>query len=262
MAKYCLYCGTQEKIVIDMTMSLAEGESPVAISLCEQHQNKTQLPSLKKAYLKKKQAIEKLKQQAKQYGFDVMDTAPAGQTIKISMPAKAAGPTIMHVQKSGEQTSQSQPAPQAAPVSQHSDAQSTGPAVSTQGRPLLANVPEDAEAPRFAAHEIDKKRAPKVLSTTEQIYERGDGLPIKLPKRIVSEAGETNIRVVQTGGDAAMQARLKNLKNQLDRDENAHSFNKDGYALRTCTLCQGKGKTAINGQTCAKCNGAGEISKL
>ena len=236
-----------------MTMSLAEGESPVVISLCEQHQNKTQLPSLKKAYLKKKQAIEKLKQQAKQYGFDVMDTAPAGQAIKVSMPAKTAGPTIMHVQKSGEQTSQ--PAPS-------SDAPASGPAVSTQGRPLLANVPEDAEAPRFAAHEIDKKRAPKVLSTTEQIYERGDGLPIKLPKRIVSEAGETNIRVVQTGGDAAMQARLKNLKNQLDRDENAHSFNKDGYALRTCTLCQGKGKTAINGQTCAKCNGAGEISKL
>lgn len=240
-----------------MTMSLVEGESPVAISLCEQHQNKTQLPSLKKAYLKKKQAIEKLKQQAKQYGFDVMDTAPAGQAIKVSVPAKAAGPTIVHVQKSGEQTSQ--PAPQAAPASQQSDAQS---AVSTQGRPLLANVPEDTEAPRFAAHEIDKKKAPKVLSTTEQIYERGDGLPIKLPKKIVSEAGETNIRVVQTGGDAAMQARLKNLKSQLDQNENAHSFNKDGYALRTCTLCQGKGKTAINGQICTKCNGAGEVSKL
>lgn len=260
MAKCCLYCGTQEKIVIDMTMSLVEGESPVAISLCEQHQNKTQLPSLKKAYLKKKQAIEKLKQQAKQYGFDVMDTAPAGQAVKIAVPAKAAGPTIVHVQKSGEQTQS-----QAAPASQQlspSDAQSAGPAVSTQGRPLLANVPEDAEAPRFAAHEIDKKKAPKVLSTTEQIYERGDGLPIKLPKKIVSEAGETNIRVVQTGGDAAMQARLKNLKSQLDQNENAHSFNKDGYALRTCTLCQGKGKTAINGQICAKCNGAGEISKL
>jgi hypothetical protein len=250
MVRSCLFCGTQEKLVIDVTMSLVEGEPPVAVCLCEQHKNKTQISALKKAYLKKRQAIEKLKQQAKQYGFDVLDSQPAQAPRPQAAPASKPqpAPSIVRIK------------PQEQPASD--PATPSGPIVARE-KQRFANVPTDpVEAPRIAAHEIDPKKAPRVFSTTEQVVERGDGLPIKIPKKIVGEAGETDIRVIQTGGDAAMQTRLKNLKQALDQNDTAHIFHSDGYALRTCTLCQGKGKTAINGQICPKCNGAGEISKI
>jgi hypothetical protein len=235
MADACLYCNKQEDLKVHMTVDI-DGVQ-VSVVMCETHQNNTNMSAIKKAYQKKLKAIEKVKEMAKLLGLNVdeIKKAPAPQAATASVAAQPQA--VMQRQEI-----------------QKSTADTTAVAVP---RSATANVPDDVEAPRGASYAIDGK-APKVFKKKEATFERSsDGMPIRVPERIVSEAGTTNIAVIQGEGDQQLQRRLKDLKAALDRDPNAHIFGRDGYTITDCTFCSGTGRAKIGDQLCPKCKGKG-----
>jgi hypothetical protein len=241
--KACLYCSTREKLVVEMSMSLIEGESAISIQLCEEHKHKTQLASLKKAYQKRQEAIEKLKKMADQFGFKLSDESPQPRPQAITMPVPAS-----------TSTAQPQLAPQiikAGKIEKIDNIQ-----IDEGAR---ANVPDDPDAPRHAAFKIDKKVNQRVQNQT---LERSDGLPLTVPKQMVGDLGTTTIRITQNETNAQLQARFKRMGIQHDGEEPESDVNfKKGYAVKDCGLCGGSGVTKINNQRCQRCNGTGMASQ-
>lgn len=86
----------------------------------------------------------------------------------------------------------------------------------------------------------------------QQISGRG-GKEIAIPKVIQSTIGTTVIRVVDSGGDAALQKRFKQMSNDGD------SKNPYENIERECPICKGTGKTRVGNKECPKCGGSGSI---
>jgi hypothetical protein len=82
------------------------------------------------------------------------------------------------------------------------------------------------------------------------------GMQIAIPVRRSGKTGETKIAVVETGGDAALQRRFKDLAKQSETD--APDFGHGGYQVKTvnCGVCRGTGRV-MGKKSCPKCGGAG-----
>ncbi len=115
-------------------------------------------------------------------------------------------------------------------------------------------APTSADAPAHASYDTAKDEAPAILEAEEQVVDGRCGIPTPIPKKIVSEAGVTEINIVNTGGDQALQNRFKDMAKEGKPPDFAH-----GYKLRQCGICVGTGIAKITGQTCPKCKGAGEL---
>jgi hypothetical protein len=234
--KACLFCNSQENITITMSMALESGKPPIEIHLCEKHQNNTKVSSLQKAYEKKKAAIQKLLEQAKMFGLTIGDSPKAAPA-----PAPASVPADAPAEKTPEQKT-------------------------LDGGQTASVVPSDnAFAPKMQGHKIDQTKAPKVTSVEEQVIERSDGLPLRVPSKIRGEAGTTSIVVRPSQSDKELQTRHKeHAKATMDENpgRKVHNFNKDGYGVKDCTLCEGTGFTKANNQVCGRCKGSGMSPKL
>lgn len=103
--------------------------------------------------------------------------------------------------------------------------------------------------------------APGIIEHEEQVVTGRGGSSVVIPKKIVSEAGVTDINIVDTGGDKALQNRFKATTQMAAEARSAGEAQKailqGGYMAKDCPLCKGTGITKINNQTCKKCNGVG-----
>ena len=234
MQKLCLFC-KQGDIEVEM-MIKTDSSQTATVYLCSTHAN-LGMAAIKKGYAKKLKEIEQIKELAKLHGLSVIDPS------ETQPPQPQAQPRLQPQQPQPPQTGQKvlyrKPSDQG----------------EMQQKAATANVPESEEAPRIASHQIDGK-APKILSKEDKVIERSDGLPIKVPEKIVSEAGITHISIVNTGGDAEIQRRTKEMAKSLDIEVGASTRPSKGYSVKDCAICRGSGKV-MNNQMCPRCKGSG-----
>jgi hypothetical protein len=200
---------------------------------------------LQKAYTKRQATIARLKEQAQAFGLTIREMEQEAQPPPLPQsppPPQVPSKVQAHATPLMAQEIVRKPAP------------FDGAAVAKPQR--VACVPDEPEAPRHEAYAMGDQ-APKIISTEAQQAVRADGLPINVPRKIVSTAGVTDVAIVNTGGDVALQQRFKALKTEQDSNPDAHIFGRDGYTVRDCTLCRGTGKARIGGQACQKCQGTG-----
>jgi hypothetical protein len=96
---------------------------------------------------------------------------------------------------------------------------------------------------------------PKVLSETQQIVKGPAGIPIPIPRSIQDSDGETTITVVDTGGNATIQNRGRQLHQMRMNDEQSF-YSKD------CRPCKGVGIIYTRRgekKSCRSCGGVGII---
>lgn len=86
-----------------------------------------------------------------------------------------------------------------------------------------------------------------------------DGNDIAIPVRRVGRTGETRVTIVNSGTDADLQRKFKELgRRSVSDDPSVPDFLHSGYQVKTvqCPLCRGTG-VVQGGQQCPKCGGLG-----
>ena len=126
--------------------------------------------------------------------------------------------------------------------------------------------PTAREAPRFPSIQMPRKvgvrdhngnivegAPPQNVAQKRQVVKGRAGIPISLPKSITARSPdgtlvETDINVINTGGDQALQRRFKDQRYQAQCD----------YA-NECRQCRGTGMVGRRKEECRRCSGTGVI---
>ncbi|MEM3000674.1 MAG: hypothetical protein QXP41_00580 [Candidatus Nitrosocaldus sp.] len=130
-------------------------------------------------------------------------------------------------------------------------------AVDPAGRSITLERHQSYNATEVILKDGTRIDAPKERVEEAQIVPGRGGVPISIPKKVVGDAGVTDIMIVDTGGDRVIQ----NIFRDIARNS-VNNYGPDfrsGYIVRDCTLCSGTGISRISKDACPKCKGAGTI---
>jgi hypothetical protein len=257
LSRSCLFCGSDKGL--NTTMTVKVGDTDYTVAVCEEHEDMAAPKAVRGKAEEKAKEIQELKEKAAQYGLQIGEEAPKAPLAPVAPRAPA-------------------PAPRADDRRQfHTGMKSQTPEVPSEAPadpegPPTERIAEDATTPDLPVDPgigINKHDSydPKMIGDgrietiqkTKQVVQASDGRPIHLPKTMHDSAGgKTDIRVVNTGGDAALQRRFKSL-GQVSKTEAAPSPDfRHGYTVRDCRACNGTGTSRIDKtKTCPKCNGDG-----
>lgn len=255
MNNQCVFCSTSENLTVTMQVTVSSG--PQTVYICTEHEDQASPKKVRELAEKRNSMLQDFQKQAEALGFKLVPMA--GGVIAAESPAE----------------------PQPVPVS------STPTAVkqeNIQNKKPIAKKVRDIDTPSVAADnkgnnvDIGKHSsydttkpvtrkdgtnvdAPGIIDHEEQVVTGRGGAAVVIPKKIVSEAGVTEINIVDTGGDKALQNRFKATTQAAAEARSAGEAQKailqGGYMAKECPLCKGVGITKINNQTCKKCNGVG-----
>ncbi len=258
MEKRCIFSGSDQNLNTEMTVTLSDGEK-VTVFISDAYADDATPKMIREAAEKqraeKTSEIEELRKKAAELGLTLapLDQSPAQPIPQAPVPPQA--PVV-----------NTQPNPQVP----------TPPPTIDEGKMIDGteadkkvnlSIDNSAGAQYGAAgggeYDIRTEEKPsenlKEGEKAEIGYIKGrGGMQTAIPVRRVGKSGETTVKVVDTGGDRALQDRFKGMANDSE-NPNAHSFGKDGYQVRTitCTLCNGDGYTM--NRKCPKCDGAGML---
>jgi hypothetical protein len=103
-----------------------------------------------------------------------------------------------------------------------------------------------------AAEGYDTSNAPALIESEVQEVRGAGGQPVMIPKRLVTEAGTSEIHRITGITDKELQNRFKGI---ADGDT---KFKTQDYGLKDCNFCRGTGKAKIGGGECPRCKGVGQ----
>ena len=231
-------------------MQVTTSKGNQTVHICKTHEDDASPKKVRELAEKRNAMLEDFERQAHELGFKLVPVG--GGIITATSPEQPSTPTVDESQV-GE-TIKSVPVikipKKIAPLAPRQIA-----APSIAGNTDLGKHNSYDTTKAVTRRDGTEINAPGVLEADEQVVEGRAGMPISIPKKVVSEAGTTEIMIIK-GGEKKIQERMKamtqaNNKESLDRAINS------GYVTHECTLCKGTGITRINNQTCVKCGGAG-----
>lgn len=249
--KSCLFCGQQDNLTVSMTVKNNDG-TPEEVWICATDEDNATPKKVRERFEAKEKLVDELKKQAAALGFQVVDFSAAGKAA----PVVEAKPTL----------AEALPIPAKAAASP-TPVQGKGRVLKTKEivTPTTVEGGDVAGVGKVERHTgYDTAKAvktkdgaehapPTVVEHTEQQIAGREGMPVAIPKKVVSDHGTTEYSIVDTGGDRALQARLK----EMSKSEDAVSY-REGYdTMRECTFCSGTGKAKIGNIKCPRCKGAG-----
>ena len=257
MDKVCVFSGSSDNLNTSMRIKLDDG-SVVEVWVSDEYADDATPKLVKAAYIKRfndrEEARKKLEEMAAQFGFKVVDQSQLP-------PPPASIPSIKRATASQTQ-SLNKPA---------NDDQTNGRRVVSgrvaDTRNLNVNVvTENNEASRYisnsAEYEIKSSDTPSTDLKDGEVVEIDhvagrNGTNIAIPVVRTGKTGRTQVKIIDNGGDNALQRRFKSMAQASAQD--SVSYAREGYDVnfRQCGMCLGNGTT--NGQTCPKCGGLGEI---
>lgn len=127
-------------------------------------------------------------------------------------------------------------------------------------RPLATTGIAEHGIEAHTSYDVPEQAAPQIIDHEEQVITGRGGVPVPIPKKIVSSAGTTEVAVVDTGGDKALQQRFKNLSDTRESHDFSKGYTKEAASsARPCTFCRGTGIAKIGKQACPKCKGSGLV---
>jgi hypothetical protein len=239
----CIFCNTIENITTSMQVSTSNGLKST-VWICSQHEDDASPKAIRELVDKRDKMVADFEKQAAELGFKLVPTntniiIASSEQPKQIQPEHIDGPKQIiktpPVVKSQKKTMQPIVTPTTVSghgnVEQHNSYNTASPVSLKDGTMV--------DAPAIIEHEV-------------QTINGRSSVPITIPKKIVGEDGVTQINIVDTGGDKALQQRFKEITNTTEQI----SFSK-GYKTHDCTFCNGTGISRINKQTCPKCNGKG-----
>lgn len=207
------------------------------VKICNDHENMASPKKVRMLVEKREKLLAEFEAKAKELGYQLVPSGAKNIIIAKTEPTQNENNTEQVVTPTQEK-SKTQP-------------------IIRKNIPQAIKVPNHPEAPSYESYAIPEG-APAVVSREEQIVQGRAGRPVAIPKKIVSAAGTTDVNIVDTGGDAALQQRFKELSEVSKRTETPPSF-QNGYLIRECVLCKGTGVTIIGNKTCPKCKGVGTL---
>ena len=262
----CLRCGSTNNL--HTRMSVIVDNNNYDITLCDEHAEDTTPKQAKDIVKNKLQEYQSLLQKLNEFG------------LSINVDDKSGIATAQKVQTTPEQSEEPEvckPAPQedkkqiikrrklpavrwsASGQIAGSDNQSlslekrTGLDVSNTVQTIIEAAKQNG---RIAKEE--KVTIPQVEEVEMQTVPGRLWQPMQIQKKVkYSDGGQTQINIVDAGGDAMIQSRFK----ALAADQSSYSFGKSGYDTKECTACDGTGIAKIGGNKCPKCRGIGLLNK-
>lgn len=222
----CIFCGTKENISTSIKVKTAKGESTEPI--CVAHEDDASPKRVRELVEARDAKIAEMSAILEPMGYKI---------VLIGAPAPVAQPTAPRAEFDAQQ-------PVSAPAQ-------TGPS-----RPRKVNSAAKINAPSgefsTAAEGYDTSNAPALIESEVQEVRGVGGVPVFIPKTLVTEGGKTDIRVVTGMNNDDIQKRFKGI---ADGDT---KFKVQDYGLKDCTFCSGTGRAKIGGALCPRCKGVGQ----
>lgn len=226
----CIFCGTKDNVSTSMRVKTAKGETTVPI--CVTHEDEASPKKVRELVEAREIKIAEMSAILEPMGFKIVPITGVG-AVAVPPPSRPA-PAMA-----------ADPAPASAPA---------------PGRPRKVNSAANIKAPSGefsqAAEGYDTSDAPALIESEVQEVKGVGGAPVFIPKKLVTEAGVTDIRVVTAMNDADIQKRFKGV---ADGDT---KFKVKDYGLKDCTFCSGTGKPKIvvpgGSNLCPRCKGVGQ----
>ena len=248
MANQCVFCSKTENLTVSMQVSTTKGSQTAWV--CNEHEDDASPKRVKELVEKKNAMIEEFERQAKELGYQLV---PMGKGL---VEAKPAEPTpITQLDAPNLKLQPAVKAKKPVPITAPSVAKSQS------GHDVDLGQHQSYDTTQAIETKKGTVQAPAVTEHEEQVIMGRDGKPMVVPKKVVGEAGTTDIIFVDTGGDKALQARMKMIEAASTQSKNAceRALMAGGYNAKECPLCKGCGITKINNQQCVKCGGTGTI---
>lgn len=228
----CVFCGTKDNISTSIKVKTAMGETSEPI--CAAHEDEANPKKVRELVEAREARMAEWAVELELMGYKIVPItapAPTPQAIPTRAPAPAITPEF--------------------DAQQPADTKPVAPA-----RPRKVNSAAKINAPtnEFSKTEegYDTSDAPALLESEAQEVRGVGGIPVMIPKTLVTEGGKTDIRVVTAMNDADIQKRFKNV---TDGDT---KFKVQDYGLKDCTFCSGSGRAKIGGALCPRCKGVGQ----
>lgn len=241
------------------------------ICICDDHSEDVTFKKAKELVVNKIKEFEELKKKMAEFGVNVTGHSEGGIILAGKQPTKQVineGSEVVPVKLAQERSqpqsgvpvklAQARSQPQSGSRKTLDTYNIPDPDISnTRGQ---AKVYKKLDSANMINNEVEAARArgeevnvPEVAEVVEQVVERANGSPMRLPKQIKGKDGSsTNIVITKTSHDDIMKR-----THQLSRDD-GHSF-VTSYGLKNCPLCNATGRLRVNNQVCSKCEGAGFI---
>lgn len=223
----CIFCGTKDNISTSIKVKTAKGESTEPV--CAAHEDEASPKKVRELVELRETKIAEMSAILEPMGYKI---------VPISTPVQVAQP--IPVVPQAPRPAQEAPTAPGAPVRPrkvNSAARINAPAV-------------DGEAP---AQGYDTSDAPALIESEAQEVRGVGGVPVFIPKTLVSEGGTTEITVISGMNNEDLQKRFKGI---ADGDT---KFKTQNYGLKDCNFCRGTGKAKIGGGNCPRCKGVGSL---
>lgn len=252
----CIYCGATDKLNTQLGITLEDG-TKIQVLICDTHAEDASVKTAKAAFIQRQQQITDFMAQAQALGLQL---APAASGLVVANNPQAPPRPQASSAPNGQVVS---------PILEDDDPDMIEAGrLDRAGRHGMVSVggavPAFGAIPAYQSHATDDVRqqipaeALKGKVRLEQIEDRA-GRPIAIPTKRVDGTGVTHIRVINTGGDQALQRRFKNMALATIHDQ--HPGFAENYDLRACPVCKGMMVVRDRGVevTCPKCGGQGVI---
>lgn len=269
MAAMCVFCSTVDNLTTSMNVKTARGESVVHI--CSEHEENASPKKVRELVESRESALAEMEAKCKELGFTMVPIAAPGQLSIVRAPEPAPEPMIPAAQvlsdlrpvESPKRTVAEAKAPASLKVREIDAPAVAVDSVSGKKIPLEKGQSYDTTK-LIETKDGQKYRPPKTLEVEMQVVEGRAGSQIVVPKKIVSEAGETGIKVLpRTGASDKFKKDFENMAARSIADQGPDFTNKGSYEVREprpCNFCDATGKAKIGGKECPRCKGAGEIA--
>ena len=215
------------------------------VSICKEHEDDALPKKVRELVQGKATEIEKIKEMAAKYGLTVGE--------------QKAGPQKTTAQPSGHSALHQNLKPQRLPSGQPSEMEEAPLEEPIEMPP--SNVVEGASDVRLEKHDsygsAQGNKTPTVTARQSKTYKTESGREINVPSVIYDdEGGKTDIKIVNTGGDRALQNRFKGMA-EGSKGGGGPDF-RNQYSVRDCTACGGSGGSRVSkSKPCPKCGGDG-----
>ena len=237
-------------------MNVKVGETEFKVSICEDHEDDASPKKVKEMVQQKADEIEKIKEMAAKYGLSVGDQlAPKNNSPKPQKTtAQPSGHKNLHPGLRPQKIAKSEETltPPEEIIETPSDI-----IQEPQHPAQVAGAPDVRLEQHNSYKTPSSEKTPTITARKNQKYITESGREVLVPQVLYDdEGGKTDIRIVNTGGDRALQNRFKGMAEGSKGGAGPDFRNQ--YAVRDCTSCGGTGVSRVNRtKACPKCGGDG-----
>ena len=233
----CIKCNLPEDL--NTTMNVTYADKIYNVKICDKCSDTVTPKTVRECVEAKLKEFAALKEKMAQFGININENQEA-KPIK-----KSVGETI----EPQSQSEKPQPQSSGPKISRNFNSERAVPKTNVAQLPQI-NI--NSAIRNESEKSVAKGKITKEIAIVQEDVELQsvDGLgkvPTIIQKKIKDSTGETNIVIAKVTND-----------DLIKRTKGDGHFYADGYNLRQCALCNGKG-TAINGSECPKCKGSGLI---